>query len=503
MPPKSKSRKVAGPSNSERLLRILALLALVAVFALSGLGIARQNQNANASISPTPGVSSPTPNTFPTVPPGGTILTLDRTYFQPSALFSVPHIVGWDLPPDGEERVDPSQGSTISRAGATFINGPALSVVHVFAERDLTRKAKTLADLDAYYDKKNLDAAWSNFTGGYKETGRRTDGDKFIINFELYLNGNTYLGRQVSQFDGDWLKVSRLVAPNNNPALMDALQTVIWSAFTIYPAEASPPLAWPAIADPVMGYAIRYRPEWTSIAGGAGVPNIVSGPLRTATITMTTRAEPGKVVKADADVRAWVTSLTASATVQTVQPTTINDVNGFNVSFNDPDADGNPRSAVATLLNGANGTLYTATFISTAHGVDLLSSDPTVPPELAQLRATFIIIPTSQLVPTLTPTVTPTPTVTYTPSITPTASNTVPVTPSATPSTTPTLTVTVATTVAPTAIPTTQAATVAPTTLVPPTAVSTTQLPTVLPTTAQTTQAPTNSPPGTPNTPVF
>jgi len=465
MPPKSKRRKAAGPSRSETLLRILALLALAAVFALSGLGLVQNNQNANAnpSVSPTPGAGSATPLTFPTVPPGGTVLTLDRTYFHPSALFSIPHIVGWDLPPDGEERTDPAGGSTISRAGATFINSPALSVVHVFVERDPKRTAKTVSDLNAYYDKTNLNAAWSNFTGGYKETKRRTDGDKYIIDFELYLNGNTYLGRQVSQFDGDWLKVSRLVAPNNNAALMDALQNTVWSAYTLYPAEASSPISWPSIADPVMGYAIRYRPEWNSIASGAGVPNIVSGTLGTATVTMTTRAEPGKAVKADADVRAWVSTLTAGATVQTVQPTTINNVSGFNVSFNDPDADGNPRSAVATLLNGANGMLYTATFISSAHGVDLLSSDPTVPPDLAQLRATFILVPTSQLVPTLTPTITPTPTASSTASATPTPSNTVPVTLSSIPSLTPTLTATVATTVAPTAISTTQAATKAPT----------------------------------------
>ena len=357
-------------------------------------------------ISSATGVKVLTPVAFPTVPPGGTVLTLDGTYFQPSALFSIPHIIGWELPLDGEERTDPAQGSTISRAGVTFINSPALSVVHVFAERDPNRKAKAVADLDAYYDKTNLDQAWSNFTGGYKETGRRTDGDKFIINFELYLNGNTYLGRQVSQFDGDWLKVSRLVTPSNNPALMDALQTTIWAAFTLYPVEASLPLAWPAITDPVLGYAIRYRPEWTSIAGGAAIPNIVGGPLRAATITMTTRAELGKVVQAEADARSWVTSLITGATIQTVQPTRINGVNGFNVSFNYSDADGNPRSAVATLLNGPNGMLYTITFISTAYSIDLLGSDPSVPPELSQLRATFIIIPTNQLVPTLTPTVT-------------------------------------------------------------------------------------------------
>ena len=463
MPSKSSRReKPSQASPTERLLRIIALLGLVTVFALSGLlGITRQT--TTPGVSPTPGIGSPTPLTFPTVPSTGTVLTLDQTYIHPSALFSVPHIVSWDLPPNGEEKVDPSNGVKISRAGATFINGAVLSVAHVFVERDPDRKAKAVADLDAYYNKANLDAAWTNFIGGYKETKRRTDGDKFIIDFELYLNGNIFLGRQVSQFDGDWLKVTRLVTPDNNPQLMDNLQETIWSRFTVYMAQANIPIFWPSVTDSVFGYVVRYQPGWNLVNGTAGNPFIVAGPLRGANITMTTKAEPGKSVKADTDARAWVTAKQATNAILTVQPATINGVSGFNVSYSDPDTDGNARSAVSTLLNGPTGSLYSVTFVSSTRGIDFLGTDPTVPGELAQLRGTFMLIPANQLIATLTPTATSTATITPTATITSTVTNT--------PDTTPTLTVTNTATITVTSLPTTAVATIAatsaPTTVAP------------------------------------
>ncbi len=500
MPSKTKKRS-PGASASEKFLRILALVALVAIFALSGLQIAQNQSTTAANTTPTAN-GSPTALTFPTVPSGGTPLVLDKTYFHPSLMFSIPHILGWDLPPDGEEKLDPTNGLKISRAGATFINSNALSVVHVFIERDPDRKAKVVADLDAYYDKKNLDAAWSNFTGGYKETGRHPDGDKFVIDFQLFLNGNTYLGRQVSQFDGDWLKVSRLVTPNNNSGLMDALQKTVWAAFTVYPAEASLPIAWPSVADPVLGYAVRYSPDWAQVAGTPGAAFIVSGPLRGASITMTTNAVPDKAIKAEADARAWVMAANASATVQTVQAATINGINGFNISYIDPDSDGNPRSAVSTLLNGPDGNLVSLTFVSSARNLDLLGTGATVPPELAEVRTTLMLIPKSQLIPTLTPTITPTASMTSTPTATPDVSNTP--TASSTLSSTPSQAATAASTAQVGTAPATQSAaqslvsqtaTIALTTSMP--TVSTTQptaQPTIAPTTIST-DLPTTQPP--------
>lgn len=425
--PSTKRKRDATPQLSgERFLRIIALLVLAAIFAVGGLGLGNPNRNVTGSdIPPTPGPGSPTALIFPTVPPGGVTVVPDRTYFHSTALFSMPHLLGWDLAQNGEERVEPGPGSKLTRVGATFINGNLLSVVHAFVENDPDRTAKTLADLDKFYDKANLDAAWSNFTGGWKETGRRTDSDRFVIDFQLGLNGNNYLGRQVSHFEQGWLMVTRLVAPDNNPALLDQLQGILWSSFVFYPSAAQSPASWSATADSVLGYVIKYPADWRPLEGEPGKPFVINGTLRDVSVTLTTKAEPGKSAKTEQDARAWVSALRPKATILTVSPETRGDAAGFSISYNDPDPDGNARSAVVTLLNGTNGTLYSANFLTSVRGLDLLKPDATVPPELAQIRATYLLLSTARFVATLTPTVTPTATatlpVTSTPPVTPTA----------------------------------------------------------------------------------
>ncbi len=437
MPSTKRKRDATPEMTSQRILRIIALLVLVAIFAVGGLGLGSPRTTTGSDVSPTPGLGSPTALIFPTIAPGGNVIVPDRTYFHSSAIFSMPHLQGWDLAQSGEERVDPTQGVKITRAGATFINGNSLSVIHAFVEKDPDRTAKVLTDLDKYYDKANLDAAWSNFTGGWKETGRRTDGDKFVVDFQLGLSGNTYVGRQVAHFEGDWLMVTRLVAPNNNPSLLDQLQSNIWSGFVFYPNIAQWPITWSATADPTVGYVIKYPADWRQLNAELGKPIVVNGTLRDVTVTLTTQGEPGKVAKTEQDARAWITTLHPKAVILTVSQETRGDAMGFNISYNDPDPDGNARSALVTLLNGANGTLYSANFLTSIRGLDLLQqNNASVPPEIGQIRATLTLLSTARFVPTLTPTNTFTPTatlpITNTPIVTPTGT---PAPPTAAPAT--------------------------------------------------------------------
>ena len=92
------------------------------------------------------------------------------------------------------------------------------------------------------------------------------------------------------------------------------------------------------------------------------------------------------------------------ATVRTAKAITGSDSSGFAVSYINPDADGNQNSAVVTILNGTNGTLYAANLNTTLRDQDLL--DPTnsaLPVELTQVRNSFFLVPGTVQVPTLTP----------------------------------------------------------------------------------------------------
>jgi hypothetical protein len=404
--------------------RIFTLL-IILVLVLGGLASIPQTAQQNLTPSPTT-VSIPTV-VFPVVPEGGTPVNSDYTYFHPSGVISIPHLLGWDLSAGSEETQAPTDATKLTRVGSTFINSAALSVVHVFAERNAERKATKLEDLNGYYDKDNLNGAWENFKGGWKELNRTTAGDSFIINFELNLDGNTYLGRQISRFNNEWLMVMRIVSPNNNPALLDSLQSAIAPKYQFWTQALSVPLTWATIADYASGYVIRFPPDWRLLDGAVGKPFTVAGKLGTNDVTLSTRTEPNKSIKSEDDARSYVQAAVKNATLLTVKAANVNDVSGFVVSYSAPDADGNKRSAVTTLLNGTNGTLYVATLQSSALGQDLLdSANSAIPIEFTQIRNSFFLLPTAQLVPTLTPSASPSPlpTAVIPPTVTPTLSNT-------------------------------------------------------------------------------
>jgi len=396
-------------------MRVLAVLLTVIILVTAVYGLT----GTQTTVAVTPTASALTPTTvpvvvFPTVPPGGTTLTAAYTYFHPSGLLSLPYLLGWDLPDNGGEEVTeppaPAAGTTpdaskpqITRVGATFINNETLSVIHVFAEKDPSRKAQSVADLDAYYTKDNLNGAWANFTGGWTETNRGAQGDLYILNFELKLNNSTYLARIVSRFSGEWLVVSRLVVPNNNPQLLDQLQNAIFPKIQIWTQALTVPLTWRAVADPVSGYVVKFPSEWHLVDGAPGYPYTITAPLGTDTITMTTHGESSTGIKSQDDVLTYTKKTWPNSTVQTIKAITIGTTTGFSVSYTSPDSDGNQHSAVASLLN-ANGMLYVINFQSLTRKGDLLDeTNKDIPAELAQVRNSFFALPMNQMVPTLTP----------------------------------------------------------------------------------------------------
>jgi hypothetical protein len=410
------SRKKAQPDVT--LKRIGALL-LIVVFVLAGvISITPQNtaQNFTPTEPPLGGV------VFPTVPAGGVSVVADYTYFHSSGLISLPFVHDWDLAPQSaeqgpEQRVEPvgtpgTPGSTQSTlAGVTFINSKSLSVIHAYAERDPSRNTTNVETLNTYFNNEILNQAWVNFKAGWSELNRKIENETLIINFELRLDDKVYLGRQLARMEQDWMMVLRLVVPNNNPLLLDQLQTTVWPQYHLWPQSLNSPISWTSVVDYALGYVMKYPPDWRKLDGIPGQPFTVSGTLGADTITLITRTEPGKAVKTEDEARAYVKANWQNSTAQTAKAETHGDTSGFAVSYINPDSDGNQRSAVVTLLNGANGTLYVANLQSSARGQDLLV-DSQAPPDLARIRASFFVVPVQNLMPTAIPTATLTPTAT-------------------------------------------------------------------------------------------
>jgi hypothetical protein len=403
-------RSVTGSLLLDRLGVLAIILILIFGTLLSASGTLNNN---GATPTDTPGILTASPAVptvvFPTVPAGGTVVMPSGTYLHPSGLFSIPRLLGWDAAANAEQTSPPNGVSQATEVGNTFINGTLLSVVHAYVNTDPTRKIGTGQDLDKYWDSKQLDSAWSNFKGGYKELNRTLTSDNISkINFELYLDGKTYLARQVARMQDDWMMVLRLVVPNNNPDLLDKLENAIVPKYHLWKAEASSPANWKSISDPDSGYFIKLAANWSVTDGAPGKLYSANGPSGPYTFTLQTHVESGSVRSPD-EVTAWLNKNIPSASVLTVKAESRSDLSGYSASYNNPDADGNKRSGVATLLN-ANGQIYVINFQSTARELNLLddATAKTVP-ELDTIRGTFLHIPSELLVPTLTPQPTLTP----------------------------------------------------------------------------------------------
>lgn len=385
-------RKSSAPQY--RWLRIAGVFLFVALFALSALPL-NQFTDPTSSLGTTPEAAQG----LPAVPAGGTPVRLGQTYYHPTGLFSVPGVETWVLPQDGAETITPRVENLLSRAGATFVNNDVGSVTHAFVENEPSRNLATPQDLNTYYTSEVLAEGWRNYDGGWTETERRVEEGRIVINFDLKHGTLTYLGRQISRMEQNWLMVLRLVAPTNNPALLDALEAAYAPGFRLWLQAKNAPMNWASLIDKAAGYIVRYPPEWRQIDGAPGRPYTISGKLGQYDWTMIAAHTPGQTVKTEDEARAWLLRTYPNAVVQTVKTETFNESVPISLSYTVPDADGNRRSQVITLLSG-NNSLYT---VRLQGGSGDLLTDSTLPAEFSMIRSTFFLIPFEAALPTPTP----------------------------------------------------------------------------------------------------
>jgi len=322
-----------------------------------------------------PATATPRLAAFPTVSPGGTPITSDYTYFHTTGLFSVPHFVSFDCSSDTEEVVDhetDEKGANVSRVGTTFSSCEHSSVLHIFVDRNNDAPVTQLNELAAVNDKEQLDYDWSKYNGGYTELDRIITSTRYILLFELVHNGRHYLARQATELAGNgWTKTVRVIVPENNPGLLDNLEAKIWADFKFYnsPPLFSAPLGWYATVDTDAGYIIRYPDTWSEVDAEPGEYASIYGTLDATPLTLDILVEADKRVADEADARAWVAALHPESTIRAVQADANDSVNRWLVSYNDPDS---PYSAVVVLINGKNGSLYSADYVLELSDVDLL-----------------------------------------------------------------------------------------------------------------------------------
>jgi hypothetical protein len=174
-----------------RMKTVQAVIAIAVVVVMGLAVLPLSNLSLNPAAGPTATISASS-MPLPTVPPGGVPLIPKQTTFHSSGVLSIPQLVDWEPPAQSpEERILPTATTPFVRFALTFINSGAGSVIHAFAERDPDRKAgdkkvASVQDLDAYYDKKALDAP-GTVLGGWKDWGARSRATipRLILNLAL------------------------------------------------------------------------------------------------------------------------------------------------------------------------------------------------------------------------------------------------------------------------------------------------------------------------------
>jgi hypothetical protein len=398
--------------------RTLAIISIVMVIAIAGSAILPLFTNNAVIQTAEPATAVPSP-TYPPPLTDFSSVSFDQDYLHPSGLFSVAQPTGW---------TPASPVSTDMGAEVTMNNVNILSVIQVSLQI-ATDPIDTLEKLDALYTSATLNDSWSNYrrdaqTGlNYRETGRKRENNQLTLDFELHnTRGQTFLARQVSWADGTWVYSLRVVMPENAiDALLYVMDNLVPTVQGYKAAFEGTPADWQAYFDPTSNFVIRYPANWTLDDGAPGRPASFSGDdavLRVETLA-------GVTVDDEDAARAWVEASRAGITILNVEPATRGDLSGFSVAYGFTDADGNPQSGVALLLNGANG-LHVANLRVAAAEIDL-NSDTLAEPftTLTQILGTFqslgginVPLPTPTPTPTLPPTAPPAPTITAMPEAT-------------------------------------------------------------------------------------
>ncbi|MBN2471828.1 MAG: hypothetical protein JXN59_13990 [Anaerolineae bacterium] len=300
------------------------------------------------------------PVIFPTPNPGGPDLIIGTMAAHPSGTFVIAQPQGFTPAT--------SANDTIHSMG--LVDTARYSVIHAYIQT--LAEPQDVASLDRYNSPETLAATWSEY-GNWVETDRRVTNDRLIIDFTLSLDNNYYLARQVTwavEEAPTLVVVVRLVVPDNNPALLAALEDLIIPSYHLLPGAATVPLSWGGAVDTVGGYVMRFPPEWTRVDAAAGRIATLTGPDDE---TLTLNSETGHVTSAE-DAATWVMENRSGAEILASEPVSRADGEGFAVAYAFATADGEPQSGLALLLNGPSERLVNANLRLDRPDVNLLDA---------------------------------------------------------------------------------------------------------------------------------
>lgn len=378
--------------NRQRATLVGALIGLLIIFtfviSLIAPDLGRRSRDSYPTLTPYGTPPPPTPLVIPTPEPDPQ-LEGAPPYIHSSGYFQTFKPAGddWFAYEDPALNVSPY-------AGVVIQSSRRLVVIHNYIEQGVVYPSvESLSE--SYLTSAEFDVNWGSYDS-WEETRREIVGDKVIIDFNLTLDDNAYLGHNTAWLEDDWLYVSRLVVPANNPDLLTQLSRLVTASFVPYHDLQGFPQEWPIYLDQVTGFVLKAPPSWVRIAGGEGRPATFDVPFGPGKTTVRLWAEADQPLASSDEAEAWIADNEAGVTILGSEPVEHDMGTGYQVAYAYQDVAGDRHSGLVTLLNDADGLLCIANLQLDPADVNLLDVENLSDQqnELRQVLAEgFIVLP--------------------------------------------------------------------------------------------------------------
>jgi len=262
--------------------------------------------------------------------------------------------------------------------GAVFKSGDQLAVLHTYISQGVSYD--TLDSLSQnYLTETYFDQVWSGdeTISGYEdweENGRQITDNAVVTYFDLESQGASFLGRDITRIDGNWVIVARIVVPANNLPLMNGLNDLILPVFYIYHDLLNLPAAWPTYIDSVSGFMIKYPQTWERVAGRTG-ENVTLRPTAGSDNSIRAWVVPNQPLASPEDAAAWMTQTEPTASILQTVELQHEFGGGYAVSYSYEDEAGALHSGLVALLNDSENNLMVARLRVNQPDLDLLNLD--------------------------------------------------------------------------------------------------------------------------------
>jgi hypothetical protein len=327
--------------------RTKALYLIMAVIIISSTVIAAANlsfdqqpqptQSGRPTDTPDPNapVSTATPFTFPT-PQATPVLISFGPRIHKTGMFFIANLEEWN----------DSENAESNRAMISYIDNARFAVVHAFVDAGL--QPLDLNYVKTYYDTATFDSAWNNYDSWNQVERGELEGDAIRDVFELALGGMTYHAVQYAFPYQNWLFTLRIVVPENNPALLQALEDKMYPSLRPNPDAVGLDFRWPAHAVKDQGYLFKYPESWR--AAGMTASRLTDPNDH---VLMTVDAEDFTRAKVTGDdVTAAIVERLPDAEIAEIEPVERAHAQGFRADFAYRDPDGAERQGTLMMLAG-------------------------------------------------------------------------------------------------------------------------------------------------------